>query len=48
MNKLMKMNKEEKEEDEEMKTKLIVDGVLIDMVDIQNPMVTFFTKESNG
>jgi hypothetical protein len=28
------------------KKRLVVDGVLLDVVDIQNPIVTFLTKES--
>jgi hypothetical protein len=46
MNKLMKITRRGGKKMKKWKKRLVVDGVLLDVVDIQNPIVTFLTKES--
>ena len=43
---MVKMNKEGMKKIKKWREKFVVDGVLLDVVDIQNPMVIILTKES--
>ena len=43
---MVKMNKEGMKKIKKWREKIVVDGVLLDVVDIQNPMVIILTKES--
>ena len=42
------MEEEDEEMEEEDETKICCDGALLDMVDMQNLMVVFLSKRSNG
>jgi hypothetical protein len=46
MNKLMKITRRGGKKMKKWKKRLVVDGVLLYVVDIQNPIVTFLTLES--